>query len=384
MTGGGSGGHITPLLPLAHELKKRSPDCRIIYIGLKGERISGLESRYGAFDAVYRITSGKFRRYHGQSLISRVTDFKTIWLNLRDLFEVVRGTMAARRLMRRLKPDVVFSKGGFVVVPVGLAARSRHIPIITHDSDAVPGLANRFIGKWASIHATGMPPEYYPYDPKTISYTGIPVDERIKKVSPQMQADYKKQLNIEPSYTVLLVGGAGHGARDLNHHVTNIADELFSKVSKLHILHLSGDQHLSDVIEAYKSKLNTEQFKNITVVGFTPEFYKYSGAADLVVTRAGATTIAELALQRKAVLLIPAPFLTGGHQLQNAKALTDASAARLVDNDASDNELLSTITDLLTNDHERSKLADNLNKTAHPNAAADLAEIIINTAEHKI
>ena len=384
MTGGGSGGHITPLLPLARALKAQDPDCRIIYIGLKNEKLPGLENRFEAFDGVYRIVSGKFRRYHGQSLLQRLLDLKTMFLNLRDLLRVARGTLSARRLLQRLKPDIVFSKGGYVVVPVGLAAKSKRIPIITHDSDTVPGLANRLIGKWAVIHATGMPPQYYPYDQKTISYTGIPVDERIKIVTHQLQSDYKKQLKIDPQAKVLLIGGAGHGARDLNQHIINVSEELLNGVSSLHILHICGQAHIDTVKQSYRAKLTPEMLERVTVVGFTANFYLYSGAADLVISRAGATTIAELAAQHKAVLLIPAPFLTGGHQLQNAKALKDLKAVEVLDNDVPDEKLLNTIVRLLNDDPKRITLAENLAQTAHPQAAKELAEIIINTAQKHI
>ena len=115
-----------------------------------------------------------------------------------------------------------------------------------------------------------------------------------------------------------------------------------------------------------------------------PIFYQYSGAADLVVSRAGATTIAELALQHKAVLLIPAAFLTGGHQLQNAKSLADLNAAEVLDNDVPNDKLLSTILSLLNDDQKRDILAENIAQAAHPRAARELAEIIINTAQKHI
>jgi UDP-N-acetylglucosamine--N-acetylmuramyl-(pentapeptide) pyrophosphoryl-undecaprenol N-acetylglucosamine transferase len=381
LTGGGSGGHITPLLPLARALKHKVPDCRVVYIGLKGEKLGGLQARYQAFDEVYSVSSGKFRRYHGQNLLQRLLDVKTILLNLRDLFRVVRGTLTARGLLRRLSPDVVFSKGGYVVVPVGLAAKSRHIPIVTHDSDTVPGLANRFIGKWAAVHATGMPPHYYSYDPKTMVYTGIPVDDRIKTVTAKLQSDYKKHLKIDHAAKVLMVGGAGHGARDLNHHLIAISADLLAQIPNLQILHISGQEHLQDVQNAYADKLNSSQIQQVRVIDFTPDFYQYTGAADLVITRAGATTIAELALQHKAVLLIPAPFLTGGHQLQNAKALAELGAAEVLENDVSAEQLLNKVVNLLNNQQKRHELADNIGKTAHPEAAKQLAEVIVNTAQ---
>ena len=194
LTGGGSGGHITPLLSLARALKLFEPTCRVVYIGLRGEKIGGLAERFQVFDEIYYVPAGKFRRYHGESLLAHLVDVRTMMLNVRDFFRVIRGIFSARRILKQIGPDVVFSKGGFVAVPVGIASRLLHVPIVTHDSDSLAGLANRIVGRWAVVHATGMPADGYSYPKKTIRYVGIPVDERIKPVSLAAQADFKRQI----------------------------------------------------------------------------------------------------------------------------------------------------------------------------------------------
>jgi UDP-N-acetylglucosamine--N-acetylmuramyl-(pentapeptide) pyrophosphoryl-undecaprenol N-acetylglucosamine transferase len=377
LTGGGSGGHITPLLPLARALKRQSPACKVVYIGLKGDKIDTSTVEFQVFDEIYTLTSGKFRRYYGQSFLKQILDLKTVVLNLRDLGRLTKGYFQARKLLKKIKPDLVFSKGGFVAVPVGLAARKYNLPIVTHDSDAVPGLANRIVGRWASVHATGMPAEYYSYPKNTVAYVGIPMDEKIMPVTAANQNNFKNELGIPEKSHVLLVSGGGLGSQSLNEKVVQISSELLK--NNVYILHITGSQHQVVVQEKYQAALG-EAADKVQALGFTNEFYKYAGAADVVISRAGATTIAELAIQRKAVILVPAPFLTAGQQLKNAKSLSEAHAVEVVDDKASPEELLAAAQKLFGDEARRKKLADNLAKTAKPDAADKLAEIILKSA----
>ncbi len=382
MTGGGSGGHITPLLSLALALKGLNPAAKVIYIGLKTEKVKGLESRYRIFDEVHYIRSGKFRRYHGQNILVRITDIKTLALNILDFFKVWAGIFRAIKILQLVKPDVVFSKGGFVAVPVGIAAKLLKIPIVTHDSDIIPGLANRIIGRWAKVHATGMPPENYNYPAGTMRYTGIPVDERLEPITETLKNNYKKQIGISPDEVLLLVGGAGLGSRDVNSLVLKIASQLLNKIKKLRIIHITGEAHKKAVSEAYGQLLSEDQIQNIEVLGFSDDFFKYTGAADLIISRAGATIIAELAIQRKAAVLIPAPFLTGGHQVKNAQLLKNIRAAEIVDNDVTPDTLLNTVSILLTDNQKRSMFENNIASISMPNAAKNLADVLLQLSEN--
>lgn len=381
LTGGGSGGHITPLLSLARELKAQSPDCQIVYIGHKGDNFDTLKDSGHQFDFMVFIQAGKFRRYHGQGFLSQLFDLKTMALNIRDFFRLPASVISAYRIMRRFKPDVVFSKGSFVAVPVGLAAKMRGVPIVTHDSDIVPGLANRLVGRWARVHATGMPAELYAYPPASTVQVGIPIDERIKKVTLKVQKDYKKQLKLPLDSQLLLVSGGGNGSAYLNKLMLAIAENLLSSNLSLQIIHVAGAAHEDELVSAYKNALPKGELSRVRVIGFSSDFYAFAGAADLVITRAGATTLAELAAAGKACILIPAPFLTGGHQLKNAAELEDKDAAVVLNEDAAPDELLVTVSELLNNDSRRWELAKNLYGTARPEAAAKLAEIILKAAE---
>ena len=380
MTGGGSGGHITPLLSLAGALKLASPQCHLVYVGLKGDRFKGLQDRFKVFDEVRLISTGKFRRYHGESWLAHIADLKTLALNARDFFKTLVGIYSARKLMKKIQPDVVFSKGGFVGVPVGIAAHWRGTPIITHDSDATPGLSNRILGRWAAIHTTGMPAEFYNYPKETTRYVGIPIDERIQFVTPALQAGFKSEIGVPGDALVLLVTGGGLGSRSVNQLVLNSASQLLEAEPRLFIVHLSGHQHQAEVSDGYDTKLSSEHRRKVKVIGFSDELYKYSGAADVIITRAGATVLAEFAAQAKACIVIPSTFLSGGHQLQNAKLLADAGAAKILADEVSVEELTAVTRELLRNQPLRQELAKKLNSSAKMNAAGQLAQVILDKA----
>lgn len=380
MTGGGSGGHITPLLSLARALKKENKACKIIYIGWKGEKVEGLSSQFSAFDQVRAVPAGKFRRYYGQSFLAHLIDVRSLFLNVRDFFRLLRGIVAARRLLKKTRPDVVFSKGSFVAVPVGIAAKLLGIPIVTHDSDTVPGLANKIIGRWALVHTTGMPAGHYPYPSETIHEVGIPVDERIKAVSKELQKEFKKDLGLSADHPVLLVSGGGLGARDLNSMVIAAAPELLLRVQNLQLIHITGTKHEQLVKNKYSQVLGENQLGRVKVIGFSSEFYRLTGAADLIISRAGATTLAELAIQAKATILIPAPFLTGGHQLKNAQQLKKTGAAEVLSSDAKPEELVNTAARLLLDEARSRELGSKLGAGAHPEAADKLAELLLGIA----
>jgi UDP-N-acetylglucosamine--N-acetylmuramyl-(pentapeptide) pyrophosphoryl-undecaprenol N-acetylglucosamine transferase len=383
LTGGGSGGHITPLLSLAQELKRLSPNCKLVYIGLKGDKLDGLEAKYKNFDQIYYIRSGKFRRYHGESFWKHLVDIRTLYLNACDIYRLISGIMNARKILKKIKPDVIFSKGGFVGVPVGIAGHRQHIPIVTHDSDSVAGLANKIVGRWATIHATGMPASYYNYPKNSIRYVGIPISDQIKPVDDTLNKQYREELNIPMDATVLLSAGGGLGSKLVNDLVASIAPRLLKANPVLQIIQIVGQQHLEDIEKQYQRLLNESELKRIKAIGFSPDFYKYSGLADLIIARAGATTLAEFATQKKACIIIPSPFLAGGHQLENARQLQKTGAAVVLDNDVSANDLFKIVNDLLDDRPKRSELANKLATTARTNAAKRLAQILLKIPQQK-
>ena len=207
LCGGGTGGHITPILAIARELKNHHPDCRIVYVGDHGSKFADLATKSSDIDEFHTLYAGKFRRYHNQSWLVRVTDVKTIFFNVRDFFYFLIGVIQSTFLIRRLKPNSILIKGGYVGLPVGLAAKFWRVPFITHDSDVIPGLTNKIIGEWARFNTVGVKNGLYPYNSAKVRYVGIPVATDYKYVDDELKKAYRQEI------------GAPIGSKDTTHNL---------------------------------------------------------------------------------------------------------------------------------------------------------------------
>ncbi len=380
MTGGGSGGHITPILAVAHELKQIDPTCQTIYVGQQGDSLLDMPRNNPDITAVHVISAGKLRRYSTLGWRQYIM-LKIQLRNVRDLFRTCRGIVQSLRLLRRERPDVVFCKGGFVGVPVGVAAAVLRIPYVTHDSDVVPGLANRLIARWASLHAVALPTELYPYPVEKTRTVGVPVGAHYRPVTPALNEKYRQSVGVLPDDQVLLVTGGGNGAQDLNEIMVDNARYMLREVPQLVILHVAGRRLEAETNAAYDALNLGAARKRVQVLGFMENFYEYSGAADVVVARGGATNLAEFALQSKACLLVPSEQLSWN--VKNSEALAAQGAVLLLTEAQADQpERLGRAVEQLFEDKTlRSRLGERLATIARPEAARDLAELIIGCAE---
>lgn len=382
VTGGGSGGHITPLLAVAHELKRISPETEVIFVGQRGDALGDIPAEDKNIDRLYTVRAGKFRRYHGESFWQHLMDVSTLVKNIRDAFWVVIGMGQSYRLLKHLRPDVVFVKGGFVGVPVGLAAAWLKIPYITHDSDALPGLANRIVARWATKHAVALPAEVYHYPKRKTVTVGVPVSHHYQVFSSQQVKTYRKQLQLDQFDPLILVTGGGLGAQLLNNAVIANAQALLERYPHAGLVHIAGRNHEVQVRQRYKQLLGLDA-KRVVVKGFVSNLYLYSGVADVIVTRAGATAIAEFAAQAKPCVVVPNPKLTGGHQLKNAQELQERKAIRVV-NEAVLREdhlaLMAPLVELLDHPDQAARLGQRLQKMTHPDAAKELAVLLLEVA----
>lgn len=369
LTGGGTGGHITPILAVAHELKSLNPNCQTVYVGERGSKHGVLTDDSKSIDTTYRVFSGKYRRFYGEPFIKRVFDIKTNLFNLRDIFYVSVGLVQAWFLLGKLNPEVVFLKGGFVGVPVGLAAAARGIPIVTHDSDALPGLANRLVSRWAKLHATAMPAETYNYPGERTKQVGVLVEHTYQPVNQTLQGQYKKQLSIPADSKVMLVTGGSSGAGVINVAVRQIAKDLLDKEPQLHIFHQAGKGKMR-----YFEGFNHDR---LHLLEFLSPMYIYMGAADLVVCRASANTIAELGVQGKPSIIIPSPILADGHQLRNAEYLKQQNAATVITEDTLPAGLKIAVAEIMENPEKGRVMAQKLQQLFPMGAANKLAKLII-------
>jgi UDP-N-acetylglucosamine--N-acetylmuramyl-(pentapeptide) pyrophosphoryl-undecaprenol N-acetylglucosamine transferase len=379
LTGGGSGGHITPLMAVAAELKRLKPSIRLVYIGQKGDGLADIPADDPNIDQVFLIRAGKFRRYHGEGL-KQLLDLKTMALNVRDGIFVLIGIWQSYRLMAKINPGIVFSRGGFVSVPVALGATLRHIPYITHDSDSVPSLANRLIARWASLHAVALPADLYPYPAAKTVTTGIPLNKNFVPLNAKLQANYREEIEVPQKCKLLFVIGGGLGAQKVNHAVAEAMPHLLQEFKDLYLVHSTGRSNEAEIAAFYRQQLGDNEQGRVKVFGFINDVYRYGGAADLVITRAGATNLAEFAVQGKACIVIPSPFLVGGHQLKNAQYLADQQAAEVIKEDdlaADSNRLAKQVSRLLKDKERRDSLGRRLAGFAKPDATTSIARLIM-------
>ncbi len=325
---------------------------------------------------VSTVLAGKLRRYHGTSTLQKLLDIPTIVHNIFDIFLVLLGFIQSFIKLLIWRPKVIFLKGGFVCLPVGYAAFILRIPFVIHDSDAHAGLANRLLAPLAKYIATGAPLEYYDYPKAKSHYVGIPVQSLGKPLTHAQKNEVKKHYGVSQDKPLVVVTGGGLGAKRINDAVVAIAPELVDQAS---IIHLSG------VAQYDELKQQVPQSDDYKLISFLSDgFEELVGAADLVISRAGASSLAEMAAVGANVLLVPNAQLVGGHQVKNAKIYLDKGAAAVAyEMKFTDNPklLLDQIGSLLRDDAARNALGAALYKFAKPDAAKDVVGLITKAAK---
>lgn len=344
MTGGGTAGHVTPNIALFDSLQKDGYEIHYIgsYEGIEKGLIEDKKIPY------YGISSGKFRRYRS-------------WKNLTDPFRVLHGFFQARRLLGRIRPNVVFSKGGFVSVPVVMAAKTRHIPVIIHESDLTPGLANKLAMPSATKVCCNFP-ETLPYLPKEKAVlTGSPIRQELLHGNKQAAKDFCEFTDDLP---ILMVMGGSIGSVYINNAIRGCIDTLLTKYQ---IIHLCGKGNID---ESLKDKKGYAQFEYISEN--LPDLF---AAADLVVARAGANSICELLALHKPNILIPlSRNASRGDQILNANSFAKQGfSAVLEEEEVTSEKLMATIDDVMAH---RSKYIDAMKNSGQMNAIETIMGLI--------
>lgn len=348
LTGGGTAGHVTPHLALLPRL--READYDIHYIGThRGMERGLMESQAGV--NYHAIQSGKLRRYFD-------------WQNFTDPFRVAAGFFQAISLLRKIKPDIVFSKGGFVAVPVVMAAWMRRIPVLAHESDLSPGLANRISAKFAGRIATAFPECARALGEKGV-YAGLPIRQTL------FEGERAKGLALagfKGDKPVLMVMGGSQGAKAVNEALRAALPQVLPMMD---VLHLCGKGHLEEALAGKPGYFQAE---------FLSEELPHAlAAADLILSRAGATAICEFQALKKPMLLIPLPLGSSrGDQIENANSLAARGLARVLPQEQmTPDSLTEALRGLMAN-------ADALKKALHEAPRADGSEAIFNMIERMI
>jgi UDP-N-acetylglucosamine--N-acetylmuramyl-(pentapeptide) pyrophosphoryl-undecaprenol N-acetylglucosamine transferase len=322
------------------------------------------------------IVAGKLRRYNHLSFLQQLTVPSLVTHNLRDLFFVAVGIVQSIAKMIIWRPQVVFTKGGYVCLPVGIAAAALRIPLVIHDSDAHPGLTNRILSRFATTIATGAPLKYYPYDKKKSHYVGIPIDSAFTPVNKEEQMSAKQAWGLDLATPLVVITGGGLGATRINDLIVRTLSEIQKTAS---VVLVSGTGQYDEL----RKKLPADDSR-FQLHAYTTDMVTLLKAADVVVARAGATTLLELAALEKPTILIPNGRLTGGHQLKNAAVYQAADAVVTLDEDALDTQpelLVNAISSVLTDSKTTAGMAKRFGEFSLPNAAKDVANLIMKAAK---
>ena len=310
LTGGGTAGHVTPNIALLPRLKELGYDIHYIgsYEGIEKKLIESYEIPY------YGISSGKLRRYF---------DVK----NISDPFKVLKGYGQARKLLKKLKPDVVFSKGGFVSVPVVLAAKHRRIPAIIHESDITPGLANKLAIPNAYKVCCNFPEtlKYLPADKAVL--TGSPIRSELLSGNPKKALKY---CHLTEGRPVVLVVGGSSGSQFINEIVRSLLPELLKNYQ---IIHLCGKGNLDSSLQDTAGYAQFEYANQ--------ELSDMFALADVVISRAGANAICELLALHKPNILIPlSSNASRGDQILNARSFEQQGFSVVIEEEHLSNVVL--------------------------------------------
>ncbi len=309
LTGGGTAGHVTPNIALLPGLKELEYEIHYIgsYEGIESKLIADFDIPY------YGIATGKFRRY---------LDPK----NLTDPFRVIKGFTEARKILKEIQPDIVFSKGGYVSVPVVRAAASLKIPCIIHESDMTPGLANKLCIPVAEKVCCNFPEtmQYIPEDKAIL--TGSPIREELSKGNKIAALDL---CGFDANTPVIMVIGGSLGAANVNKAVRDALPEL---LKDFQVVHICGKDKIDNML------LTTKGYKQFEYV--KAELKDIFAMADVVISRAGANAICELLALKKPNVLIPLMAGSRGDQILNAKSFESQGYSKVLMEDDITNQLL--------------------------------------------
>lgn len=350
ISGGGTGGHIFPALAIANKIKKENPDAEILFIGasdkMEMQRVP---------EAGYPIEG---LQIYG---ISRDFSWKGIKKNVKLPFVLAKAMRRAKNIIREFKPDVAIGVGGFASGPALKSATKLGVPTVLQEQNSYPGVTNKMLASKAKricVAYDGLE-RYFPAE--KIVKTGNPIRAEILNIQDKDPKAYKYFNFVPEKKTVLVVGGS-LGARTLNETMAAHLDEF--RKTDIQLLWQTGEQFFRNI----DSKLLAEQDEHIRIVPFIKNMNDAYSIADIIVSRAGALALAELAIVGKPAILVPFPYAAEDHQTYNAKALSTKDAAILIPDNEAKTKLMPELMSLAADDERCKKMSEQLATFAQPTA----------------
>lgn len=359
VSGGGTGGHIYPALALIERLKQVEPDTEVLYVGTT----RGLENK------IVPAAGLRLKTLHTQGFKRSLSleNFKTVYLFIKSVHD-------AKKIIRDFKPDVVLGTGGYVSGAVLYAAAKMHIPTVIHEQNSVVGITNKFLSRYVDEIAIAFEAARDQFPADKVHMTGNP---RAQQVAANASSNYSwTNDGLSGDKPTMMVFGGSQGAPKINQSVIDAIPE-FNK-RDYQVIFATGQKRYQKVMDQLK---NVHINDNVKVVPYIPDMPKKMPKVDMLVSRAGATTIAEITALGIPTILIPSPYVTANHQVKNAQALVKQGAAAMILEDKLDSRTLLVQVDKIMNNPEvREKMAKASKKIGRPNAA-DLLINVLKKAE---
>lgn len=370
LTCGGTAGHINPALAVAGRLRELMPDCEILFIGAEGKMEMELVPREG-----YKIEPLKITN------ISRGHSLEAIVHNLDTLKNVAVSTREAKRIMRGFKPDVVIGTGGYVCYPVLMAASELKIPTAVHESNAVPGLTTKLLAEHVDKVMVGFEESRGAYHhPEKVEVTGTPVRGEFAAYS---KALAKRELGLDPDEPLVVSVWGSLGAA----HMNKIMGELITMMDDsrpFRLIHSVGTRYFEDFMSALRQRAPDFARFGADVRKYIYDMPRVMAAADLILCRAGASTLSELAYMGKPVIIVPSPNVTNNHQEKNARVLEKAGGAKVfLEGEFDAPALMDTVRGLLGDSTQLEAMSQAMLSLAVPGATDRICDIILSLPAKK-
>ncbi|MFC4651584.1 undecaprenyldiphospho-muramoylpentapeptide beta-N-acetylglucosaminyltransferase [Lactococcus nasutitermitis] len=355
VTGGGTGGHIYPALAFIHYLRSVEPDSEVLYVGTK----RGLENKI---------------------VPAAGLDFKTVDVqgfrrslsldNFRTVTKFISSTREAKKIIKEFQPDVVLGTGGYVAGPVLYAAAQLKIPTLIHEQNSIPGITNKFLSKRVKQIAVAFEAAkpFFPAE-KTV-FTGNP---RAQEVASLQASDVlEKEYQLQADKKTVVIFGGSRGAMTINEAFKQALPE-FAK-QDYQVVYASGQIYFDEDKEIFAKYENTG---NIAIRPYISNMLEVLASSDLILCRAGATTIAEVTALGLPTIFVPSPNVTANHQTKNAQALVDKGAAKLIpDRELTGELMLQTISEIFENEEAYQTMAANSLTAGVPDASDKLYKLV--------
>lgn len=360
-TCGGTAGHVNPALAVAQTFEKYHPGCQILFVGAE----KGMEKRL-VEQAGYPIRCVKV------STFERQMSWKVLRHNFKSVFKVPVGQWQASRILHQFKPDLVVGTGGYASFPAVREATRLGIPTAIHESNAYPGLTTRVLSKRVDLVMVGFPEAAAFYShAKKVAVTGTPVRGAFFRLNREQA---RRELGLEDDKPLVMSFWGSQGARYMNQMTENFVEKWVHDGRPFHYIHSAGRdyQAMSEHLQSRGISVTDQEVRP-----YIDNMPTVMAAADLVICRAGASTLGELTAMGKPAMLVPSPYVAANHQFKNAKVLADRGAAQLVDEKScSGEQIYQMAAQLLGDAQRRGEMSRAMKELATPRAAEDIYQAL--------